>query len=45
MEILVQPFNYEIVPCDCDEGGSGGGYHPCLWYDSDYSPSCPSDLW
>lgn len=47
MEILVQPFGYEIAPCDCDEGGSGGGgsYLPCFWYDSNYPPSCPLDLW
>lgn len=25
MEILVQPFGYDVMPCECDEGGGSGG--------------------
>lgn len=41
MEILVQPFDYDVMPCECDEGGGSGG---SFWFPgSDIGPVCPGD--
>ena len=40
MEILVQPFDYDVMPCECDEGGGSGG---TISYDDRWGFDCMGD--